>query len=88
MFGTLLRPVRREPHPSCEVVLWMPRVVRRAFIALRREQELISSKSIAGETVLLFGMILSLTTWKALILDKDNIATKSDFSQCAPGFSY
>jgi hypothetical protein len=62
MFGSLLRSFRREPHLGREVVLWVPQVVRLAFIALGKKRELISSQSIGGEPVLLFGMILSLTT--------------------------
>jgi hypothetical protein len=88
MFGTLLRPVRRKPYLGCELVVWVPRVVRLAIIALGRERELISSESIVGEPVLLFGIILSSTPWIALVLAKDNATTKSDFFQCAPGFSY
>lgn len=61
MSGTLLRPFRGEPHLGCEVVLWVPQVVRLAFIALGKKRELISSESIGGKPVLLFGIILSLT---------------------------
>jgi hypothetical protein len=60
MSGTLLRPFRGEPHLGCEVLLWVPQVVRLAFIASRREREHILSKSIASETVLLFRISLSL----------------------------
>jgi hypothetical protein len=62
--------------------------MRLAFTALGKKRELISSESIAGEPVLVFGMIFSLTACMALILIQDNSPTKSDFFQCAPGFSY
>jgi hypothetical protein len=58
------------------------------FHCLGEKAELTSSELIAGEPVLLFGMMFGLTTRTALILIKDNATSKSDFFQCAPGFSY